>query len=94
MITTQSNHSRKCLPRFRRALFARISGWVAIENAVVAVFNLLNRVGIVIAYNGYQRSEYDACPHQLTKSQEYLRNPQQWPSYGTDSLGEEHCIPR
>lgn len=55
MITTKGDDSRQRPTLFRRAFSVRMSRWSAIENTVVALFDLLNRVGIVIARNFHQR---------------------------------------
>ncbi len=52
VITTQGNDSRQCPSCLRRAFLAWVSGRGAIENTIVAVFDLLNRVGIIITPDG------------------------------------------
>lgn len=49
MVSTEGDDSRQRLAVLRRAILLRIGGWGAIQNAVVTLFDLLDRVGIVIS---------------------------------------------
>lgn len=65
VVSTEGNNSRQRLAGLRRAFFLRIGGWCAIQNAIVTLFDLVDRIGIVIAQNHRQLRGQAQCHEDL-----------------------------
>ena len=74
MISTKRNDPRQSLAFQRRTLFLCVCSWLAAKEYVVAVFNLLDSVGIIITEPRETLPELLHYERVLTKSQVYLHN--------------------
>ena len=55
MVSSQSDHSRQSLARLGKTGFIRIGVWLAHEDAVVSLFDLLDCIRIVVAIPSVRR---------------------------------------
>jgi len=80
MVTTKRNDSWQCLSLQRRALLLCVGSWLATEKQIVALFDLLDSVRVIVPGSCQILLPNVILSWRRTKSPGYLHSPTPWPS--------------